>query len=993
MVDIVLDDPAWGTATALLYVLLAVLGVILVAAVARPVYLRMALRNSARRPSQTTLVLAGLMVGTVILSGALVASDSMEYLIVKESYRQLDHIDELVSTQGRMTFNMSIYDALGSDPAVADATDGMAPVLFLSGSSIFDVDSGQTEGDVLVQGIDPALEGPFGAFTTLAGAKVDGSGLGHMEAFVGERLAEDALVEEGHLVRVYFIAPLRAGDVSAEQTTIQMAVLRVAHVVRDEGKAAINSGRTVFVTLATAQSMANCTGLVNVIKVSNPGGIVEGEDGTVAAVAAIEAVIDGLGMSGTASAAAIEVVPYKQDAVEEARTNAESLEDLLLMASAFTVVAGVLLIVSIFSMLAEERRKELGISRAIGMRRGVLVRTFVFEGAIYSIVAAAIGTVVGLLVGYGLISGFLGAFNEDFDVPFYFKNSSLLIAFSVGSLITLATVALASWRISNLNIVRSIRSLAEPQPTKGSLRAVAQGATLLAVGGLLAVAGFGPVDSGILQILGPSLLLLGASMAAGAWGRRELAMAVGGLAVLAYSTWALFNIEMSESEGMMGIVVIGVLMVSGAVLALVSSSRALVWLVAKAMSALPTGKAIATPAIAHPLNRRFRTGMTVTMFSLIIFIVMLFATFFTVFAPDLAKESGGYDLLATSSAPIQDIMNVTIDGGAGNGWDINYTTMLGRVEWVDGLVLHQFVGYYKVDGKEIMTYGPPYHGHYGIGVGFAAHNAYRLTARAPEYPTDRDAWLAVAGDPTLAILDATSASYTPRIEVGDMVEMPASAGFNGTRAYRIVGLVDETIFVGMFVQRDALLAEVPYLRGDTTFMVKVRPGEDAEDVAHALEAEMSPIGLNVRTIKSVVDEYQEGMRTIFQMFELFMALGLLVGVASLGVLSVRAVIERKQEIGIMRAIGYTKRMVLGTFSTEMMFVTTLGILVGLVVGVVAGYGIFSSSLEGMNVAFKVPLGDFAVVAGIAYLAAIVCTFVPAYRASKTNPAEAVRWVE
>ena len=40
-----------------------------------------------------------------------------------------------------------------------------------------------------------------------------------------------------------------------------------------------------------------------------------------------------------------------------------------------------------------------------------------------------------------------------------------------------------------------------------------------------------------------------------------------------------------------------------------------------------------------------------------------------------------------------------------------------------------------------------------------------------------------------------------------------------------------------------------------------------------------------------------------------MGLGLVVGVAALGVISARAVVERKQQIGILRAIGFRRRMI------------------------------------------------------------------------------------
>ena len=65
----------------------------------------------------------------------------------------------------------------------------------------------------------------------------------------------------------------------------------------------------------------------------------------------------------------------------------------------FAVAAGVMLLVNIFVMLADERRSELGMLRAIGMRRAPLVGAFALEGWLYALVSSALGAVVGIGVG------------------------------------------------------------------------------------------------------------------------------------------------------------------------------------------------------------------------------------------------------------------------------------------------------------------------------------------------------------------------------------------------------------------------------------------------------------------------------------------------------------------------------------------------------------------------------------------------------------------
>ena len=67
-----------------------------------------------------------------------------------------------------------------------------------------------------------------------------------------------------------------------------------------------------------------------------------------------------------------------------------------------------------------------------------------------------------------------------------------------------------------------------------------------------------------------------------------------------------------------------------------------------------------------------------------------------------------------------------------------------------------------------------------------------------------------------------------------------------------------------------------------------------------------------------------------------MALGLFVGIASLGVIAFRSVVERRQQIGMLRAIGYQSSTVALTFVLESAFIALMGILSGVVGGVDPG---------------------------------------------------------
>jgi putative ABC transport system permease protein len=473
----------------------------------------------------------------------------------------------------------------------------------------------------------------------------------------------------------------------------------------------------------------------------------------------------------------------------------------------------------------------------------------------------------------------------------------------------------------------------------------------------------------------------------------EVAYTFGGLAVLFYNLYFLLYGTVTGDEGMIALVIMGLFMVFGAVLALVSNSRAVVRGFGRALSFSPRAKAIAEPAIGHPLNKGFRTGMTISMFALVIFIVLLFSIFFTVFTPNLEDEGGGYHLAAYSSVPVMDIHNLSFAGNGSGGPTVDYTTLNTKVELIDSIAEHGFWGNFYLGETEVPTYGAPYHSLFGIDVNFSSHVEYELSDRSNNYTTDREAWLAVANDPSLAIVDMTTAGTHIPIMVGDVVSLPDGAGAAPNKTYTVVGIVDEILFLGMFVQKEGLFKDFPQVRGNNFFLISLKEGENHKTVAQQLEADFSLIGMNVIVLEEVLEAATKAIESIFQMFELFMSLGLVVGIASLGVLSVRAVIERKQEIGIMRAIGYRKSMVMGTFVLEMLFVTTMGVLIGVAIGWLGGYGIWKSGMEELGVEFAVPWGRIGLIILLTYIAAILCTILPAYKASRTRAAEAMREIE
>ena len=264
MADFILEDPNWGMALFLAAIVMTILAAVAVLAVNKPVFFRMSLRNAFRRRSQTMVVVLGLMVGTAILSASLVASDSMEYWIVEDVYKSQYLIDEWGLEEAQGTLDFSVYEALAANEDVPAITDGLSPIIFLSGTSINNLDDGQTETGINLQGLDLDMDRAFGTFESVDGGDITSSSLGPFEAIVTKSLARSARIDVGDSIMVYYSPPVPAnatsdpidqgaGSEADNSGGIHYIVLTARHIVKDAGKTNHNDGRTLFVTLGTAQ--------------------------------------------------------------------------------------------------------------------------------------------------------------------------------------------------------------------------------------------------------------------------------------------------------------------------------------------------------------------------------------------------------------------------------------------------------------------------------------------------------------------------------------------------------------------------------------------------------------------------------------------------------------------------------------------------------------------------------------------------------------------
>src|SRR2546422_895392 len=774
--------------------LLLVVGAICLAVVAwagrKRFPLRIGAGNFFRRKTQGAIVVAGLLIGTAIITSSYVIQSTFDYTVKVAVFRALDAVDEVVFVAspegGRLPFSARVYDNLtlhlGDIPDVA----GAAPRYQLPGA-VIDTTSQLFEPTATVIGFDSGRD--LGDFVRADGSRWNGAGLGATEAIINDKLATavEAKVGQGLVV-----------SMGTPRGNAQMS-LTVKEIVRDEGRGAWNDNENLFVPLATIQAAVGDAGQINTITVANVGGVTQGylrSDAVVREMAAF------LPQSPTFT-----ISKAKADSIDGATRNIDQLSQVFVLLGFFTVIAGVLLIINIFVMLAEERKGEMGVARALGMRRTNLVQSFVSEGLLYALLSSVVGTFTGLLVA---------------------------------------------------------------------------GVVLLR-------------ENLLLQDLGPVGLAFGvAVLTMRALPARAVFTAAGAFIVgWVLSPWKFFSIANADITLF---IAAGLMLVLGGLLIVLFNSDSILALATRLVRRR-TWRPVVRTAIAYPMNKKFRTGATLASIALVMFTIATMSGIQAEVSSSIAKtsirESGGFSLIGASGVPIANASAAFDTYGAHTVWK-NITN--------DTLSLSQA----RLQVSANASFAGRLFNTSLIGVPSGSMPPFELQALDPAYPDAAAAWAAIQSNPGLALVDGSVIpnNFGPNfgtfsVTVGDFVYY---GNRTAPRSVRIIGILYEQFVQGLWVSSDLVKNEFG-IEAASLFYFQVQPGVDVTQAGHDLERYFISYQLITLNIQEFINQILETTMGVFNLLQAYLALGLIVGISGLGVITMRNVVERRQETGALRALA------------------------------------------------------------------------------------------
>ncbi len=170
--------------------------------------------------------------------------------------------------------------------------------------------------------------------------------------------------------------------------------------------------------------------------------------------------------------------------------------------------------------------------------------------------------------------------------------------------------------------------------------------------------------------------------------------------------------------------------------------------------------------------------------------------------------------------------------------------------------------------------------------------------------------------------------------------------------------------------------------------IRMRGGETPANEAAIVRQLKSFPDAKVQTKEQFIDNQIAGLNAILNV--LFVLLALSVVVSLFGIINtlVLTVFERTREIGMLRAVGMTRRNVRSMIRNEAVITAALGGVIGIALGIVLG-GLLAARVD--FIVFALPVGQLVIFAIATIVVGLVAAIFPARRAAKLNVLEALQY--
>ncbi|HMG44534.1 MAG TPA: ABC transporter permease [Acidimicrobiales bacterium] len=281
----------------------------------------------------------------------------------------------------------------------------------------------------------------------------------------------------------------------------------------------------------------------------------------------------------------------------------------------------------------------------------------------------------------------------------------------------------------------------------------------------------------------------------------------------------------------------------------------------------------------------------------------------------------------------------------------------------------------------------------GLGGGAAdvdGSNA-QVTATSPGDLTDVGGIEPLAGSFDSVGDDGIAISETRADDEGWSLGSSVELAFvDGAReSVEVRAIYPDNSLLGGLVVDDALWDAHNVQPADTTVLVDVASGVSIDDAKAAITPVADSHGGDVQDGSELAATAGQGLDLLLGVVYVLLALAVVIALLGIGNTLSLAVHERRRELGLLRAVGQTRRQVRSVLRLESVIVALFGTVVGLVLGSYLGWALFATLWTDGSGGFTLPILRLLVIAVMGALAGVLAARRPARRAARTPILEAI----
>jgi putative ABC transport system permease protein len=559
------------------------------------------------------------------------------------------------------------------------------------------------------------------------------------------------------------------------------------------------------------------------------------------------------------------------------------------------VLVGMFLIYNAVSVSVAQRRREIGILRAIGVSRGRITRVFLAEAAVLGVVGASLGVLAGAGMARVVVKQFganVSRFFENIATPRTEVTPRLaLVGVMVGVIATLLAAVVPARRAAALTPIETLR-----RDTRTTIRGGFPAKLLAAIGGLMMLVGV-----------------------------------------------ALVRVPSASA----GLASVGLLFVGGALVtpaALVLLSRVLSSI---ALSLLGAPARLGVDNVVRALGRSALTVSALMVAAALSLTMSTYTHSYEVSCLEWVEQSIPADLFVSAGSPLANDRNVL-------AFSPEWAAIVAAVPQVEKVDRVRTLSVPKTlpDGRflrlEVLSLDS------SVYLGEIAKNPFQRVVEGPgRIPID-----ALSREP--AALVSENLAYKLALHPGDSIELPSPSGPHRLRV--VASVLDYSSDQGLLIIDRRYALEWFHDERLDSLHVYLVDGADPLAVADAVRARLASStggdeGLFVTTNAALKEEIRTVVRQTFGISKASEVIALVVAVLGVIGTMIAAVLDRTREIGVLRAIGASRRQVLIAIACEAGMLGLAAAVVAVVTAVPASIvfvdGI-SVQASGWHVAFRVP---------------------------------------